>query len=116
MSVATLSPPSPGIIDPETDDLRPVSEIAQARLGKRPSPAVIWRWRVKGCHGARLECVQVSGCWCTTAAAFAQFVRAQTAGAIARCRAAGVESAPTERDERTTRKLQAAGLLKGARR
>lgn len=101
-----------GIIDPEHDDLRPVSEIAKARLGKRPSPAVIWRWRVKGCHGARLECVQVSGCWCTTVAAFAQFIRQQTANATAKCQAAGVESDPGPRDERTTRKLKAAGLLK----
>lgn len=104
--------PTHSIIDVEHDDIRPVYEIATARLGKRPSPAVVWRWRVRGAHGARLECVQVSGCWCTTAAAFAQFIRQQTANAIAACRAAGVESAPSPRDDRTTRKLQSAGLLK----
>jgi hypothetical protein len=107
----TLSVPC-GIIDVEHDDIRPVSEIAKARLGKRPSPSVIWRWRVKGCYGAKLECVQVSGCWCTTVAAFAQFIRQQTANANAECRAAGVDSTPSPRDERTTRKLKTAGLLK----
>ncbi|WLD13129.1 hypothetical protein [Planctellipticum variicoloris] len=111
MTTATLSPPSAGLIDPEHDDLRPVREIATARLGKKPSPSVIWRWRVKGCHGAKLECVQVYGTWCTTAAAFAQFVREQTANAVAKCRAESADSKPTERDSRTTKKLQAAGLL-----
>ncbi len=104
--------PTTSVIDVEHDDIRPVYEIATARLGKRPSPEGIWRWRVKGCHGARLECVKVSGCWCTTAAAFAQFIREQTTNATAKCRAAGVDSAPSLRDERTTRKLQAAGLIK----
>ena len=104
--------PTPGVIDVEHDDIRPVYEIAKARLGKRPSPGQVWRWRVQGSHGALLECVQISGCWCTTAAAFAQFILQQTANATAKCRAAGVDSAPSLRDERTTRKLQAAGLLK----
>lgn len=114
MVATTLHAPlvAAGIIDIEHDDIRPVSEIATARLGKRPSPAVIWRWRVKGCHGAKLECVQASGCWCTTTAAFAQFIRLQTANATAACRAVDAEPAPGPRDSRTTRKLQTAGLLK----
>lgn len=32
------------LIDPEIDDLRPVSEVVEARLGKRISPATKWRW------------------------------------------------------------------------
>jgi len=96
------------LIDPEVDDLRPVNDFVKARFGKRISPATSWRWRLKGVNGAKLSCVRFGGCWCTTAAAFADFIRAQTAN----CQPAPLGTdAPTERSEATKRKLAAAGLL-----
>ena len=95
-------------INLETDDLIPVGQLLKQRLGKRISPATLWRWRLKGINGARLECVLCGGCWMTTAAAFAEFVRSQTAN----CQPAPMDdAAPTERSEVTKRKLAAAGLL-----
>ncbi|MEX1230833.1 MAG: DUF1580 domain-containing protein [Planctomycetaceae bacterium] len=96
------------LIDLEHDDLRPVTVIAKERTGRRPSPGTVWRWRLKGCRGAKLESVLVNGCWCTTVAAFARFVRDQTDAANAACTAADIS---TERDEATTRRLKAAGLI-----
>lgn len=95
-------------IDLEHDDLRPVAVIAKERTGKRPPPGTVWRWRLKGCRGEKLECYLVNGTWCTTKAAFADFIRRQTDAANAACTAEGVSS---ERDEATTRRLKAAGLL-----
>jgi hypothetical protein len=66
-------------IDCEVDDLRPVNEIIKARLGKRVCSSTLWRWRLKGVNGVRLECVRVGGLWATTAEAFARFLDAQTA-------------------------------------
>ena len=95
-------------INLETDDLIPVSRLIQQRLGKRISPATLWRWRLKGINGARLECVLCGGCWMTTAKSFAEWVRAQTAN----CQPAPLDTdAPTERSAATTKKLAAAGLL-----
>lgn len=101
---------SESIIDLEHDDLRPVAEIAAERTGRRPPPGTVWRWRLKGCHGEKLEAVLVHGVWCTTVSAFADFIRRQTAAAMANCKGAS-ESETPERDERKTRQLQAAGLL-----
>ena len=96
------------LIDPEVDDLRPINDIVKARFGNRNSPATNWRWRLKGVNGAKLSCVRFGGCWCTTAAAFADFIRAQTAN----CQPATLDTeAPTERSAATTKKLAAAGLL-----
>ncbi len=95
-------------INPEVDDLRPVNDFVLARFGKRISPATAWRWRLRGVNGAKLEVVKFGGCWCTTAAAFALFVRQQTAN----CQPAPIGSdAPAERSAATTKKLRAAGLL-----
>ncbi len=96
------------LIDLEVDDLRPINDFVKARFGKRNSPATNWRWRLNGVNGAKLECVRFGGCWCTTAGAFADFIRAQTAN----CQPAPLDSdAPTERSAATTKKLAAAGLL-----
>jgi len=65
-------------INPETDDLRPVNQIVHERLGKRVAASTLYRWRSAGVRGVRLECVFVGGVCCTTMAAFAAFVRAQT--------------------------------------
>ncbi len=97
------------LIDLERDDLRPVAEIAQERTGKRPPPGTVWRWRLRGCHGAKLEAVFVHGRWCTTAEAFADFIRRQTAAAINAREASDVDSG--ERDEATDRRLKKAGLI-----
>jgi uncharacterized protein DUF1580 len=95
-------------INPEVDDLRPVNDFVQARFGKRISPATAWRWRLRGVNGAKLEVVKFGGCWCTTAAAFALFVRQQTANCQPPPSPSG---APAERSANTKRKLAAAGLL-----
>ncbi|MCX7421343.1 MAG: DUF1580 domain-containing protein [Planctomycetia bacterium] len=95
-------------INIETDELIPLGILATQRLGKRPSPATLWRWRLHGVNGARLAVVKSGGCWMTTAAAFAEFLRAQTAN----CSPAPLaDDAPAERSAATQKKLAAAGLL-----
>jgi len=70
------------LIDLESDDLRPVWIVARDRTGRRPSPATVWRWVRKGVRGGRLEAVFLQGVWHTTSAAFADFIRRQTAAAL----------------------------------
>lgn len=97
-------------IDLETDELVPIGDLTQKRLGKRVSPATIWRWRLKGVKvggvTVRLEAVRVAGCWRTTATAFAEFIAAQTAAANA-----VHEAKPSERSASTARRLEEAGLV-----
>ena len=95
--------------DLENDELRPVNEIIKARLGKRISPATLWRWRLKGVNGVRLECLRLGGCWVTSDAAFTSFLRAQTENVLAA--SAGPPEAPRERSPEKIRRLKAAGLL-----
>lgn len=78
------------MIDLENDDLRPVSEIAFARIGKRPAFQTIWRWRTIGVRGMKLEMVHVCGVWCTTASAFAEFIRGQSSPGFGQSRKAVV--------------------------
>ena len=95
-------------INLETDVLVPVVVIAQQRLGKRPSPPTRWRWQTKGVNGVKLEVVKAGGVWMTTATAFAEFLRQQTAN----CSPAPMGTdAPAERSPATQKKLAAAGLL-----
>lgn len=102
--MATATP----TINLETDELFPVGVIAQQRLGKRPSPTTQWRWHLKGVNGAKLAVVKSGGCWMTTRAAFAEFLRAQTAN----CQPQPLDSdALAERSAATKKKLAAAGLL-----
>src|SRR4030095_8336396 len=98
-------------IEPASEALRPVNEIIKARLGKRISPATLWRWRLKGVNGVRLECLRVGGCWVTTDAAFAEFLRAQTENALAACTGSVDADKPAERSPEKVRRLRAAGLL-----
>lgn len=98
------------MIDPVVDQLRPVHAVIKARLGKRISPPTVWRWRLKGVNGAKLECLRVGGHWVTTDAAFAEFLRAQTQNVLAAC-ASRRDDAPTERSPEKIRRLQAAGVL-----
>ena len=97
---ATLDRP---LIDLEADDLRPVATVARDRTGKRPSPASIWRWIHKGNRGGKLEAVFLTGVWHTTAAAFADFIRRQTAAAL------GASDRPSQGV--TDDELRANGLL-----
>ena len=96
------------MIDPATDNLVPLADVIRQRLGRRVGPATIWRWRLKGINGAKLPAIRCGQRWMTTVAAFADFIRAQTAN----CQPAPLDSdAPTERSAATTAKLKAAGLV-----
>ncbi len=96
-------------LDVETGKLEPVATIFKAMTGKRLNPPTQWRWINKGNSGVRLEAVPLNGCWCTTRHAFAMFLQDQATARIAD----PVPAAdPGPRDERTTRKLRAAGLIK----
>jgi len=74
------------LIDLETDHLLPVNQLVKERLGRRLSPATLWRWTHKGINVGgqriRLEAYRVSGVWCTTPAALAAFIRVQTDAAL----------------------------------
>lgn len=98
-------------INAAVDQLRPVNEVVRAHLGRRVSPPTLWRWRLKGVNGARLECLRVGGIWVTTDAAFAEFLRAQTENALAACNTGISDDAPAELSAETTRRLKAAGVL-----
>lgn len=93
----------------DADDLVTVASEAKRRTGKRPSPATVWRWTHKGCRGVLLKAVHCFGAWHTTREAFSEFIRDQSAAAMA----ASVfsDDAPAERDEATAKKLRAAGVL-----
>jgi hypothetical protein len=99
------------MINLETDELRPLSEVIRARIGRRISPATLWRWRLKGVNGVRLECVRVGGYWFTTNAAFAEFLAAQTANVLRSGLALLAEPTPTRSPEKE-RRLRELGLLK----
>jgi len=94
-------------IDLETDDLVPINELCRRRLGRKVSPATLWRWRLKGIKGCRLECVYVAGNWCSTTAAFAAFIRQTTEAAATPAH----DAQPAERSAATTRRLKTAGLI-----
>lgn len=100
------------LIDPEHDHLIPIVRLVEARLGRRPSPATVWRWRLRGVRAGgvriRLEAVRVAGVWHTTPAAWAAFIAAQTEAA-AEPRA--IEKDEAGRPPETMRRLQDAGLL-----
>ena len=103
-------------IDIETDELLPVAAVIKERLGKKLSAPTLWRWRVIGIRGVKLECVLAGGVWCTTLKAFAEFLRAQTAAALergaARSRPKGKPARPSPtRDTATRNRLANAGLL-----
>lgn len=98
------------MINLKTDELRPLNEVIRARIGKRISPATLWRWRLKGVNGVRLECVRVGGNWFTTNAAFAEFLAAQTANVLGP-ELARLDPTPPRRSPETERRLREAGLL-----
>ena len=97
------------LIDLEHDEIRPVADICERKTGRRPAPQCVWRWRIKGCRGVRLECVLLQGIWQTTEAAFAAFIRGQTQTAVDSCTAAGHES--ESRTPAKESRLKSAGLI-----
>ncbi len=99
---------SQSLIDPFKDHLRPVGEVIQARLGKRISPATLWRWRLKGVNGVRLQCLRLGGSWVTSEAAFGEFLRAQTENALAACTGGRASDAPTEHSAERVRQIKSA--------
>ncbi|MCC7421736.1 MAG: DUF1580 domain-containing protein [Planctomycetaceae bacterium] len=66
------------VIDIETESVEPVAELCRKRLGRRVSSGTRSRWIRHGVAGVKLAAVSVGGVWCTTPAAFAEFIRAQT--------------------------------------
>lgn len=98
-------------IDVEHDDLRPVNDLIKARLGRRVAPATLWRWRTIGVSGGiKLPMVRVGGIWHSTALCVVEWIRQQTEH-CGQSAPTDLAATPAERPERTTRKLQAAGLL-----
>jgi hypothetical protein len=93
MPTSTLSP---------TGELNlvPISVLAERLIGKRPSPATVWRWMRKGSRGSRLTATMVMGRWCCTDEQFKQF--------LAGTSASQPTAEPVAADDRA---LKAAGLL-----
>ena len=98
-------------IDLSTDKLITLYEACRI-LPKRPNPSTLWRWRSRGVQvdGQRicLECVRVGRSWYTTRAAFAEFMKQQTAAAASAQR---TNTAP-ERSTAGFNRLVEAGLVK----
>ena len=88
-----------------TDKLITLAEACRL-LPSRPSPATLWRWRVKGVNGTKLECVRVGNRWYTTRAAMSRFISQQTAAV-----APAADDELAERSAATARRLGQAGLL-----
>ena len=89
--------------------LEPVPEVCERRTGNRPAPATIHRWGRKGVKGGvKLQMAYICGSWCTTDAAFDQFIADQTAE---RTGGDTGDDDQAERDPATERRLQNAGLL-----
>ena len=65
-------------------DLRPVTQIALSVTGKRPAASTVWRWVRKGNRGVKLPAIHLCGTWHTTRAAFADWLKRQTAAFMAK--------------------------------
>ncbi|HWL11124.1 MAG TPA: helix-turn-helix domain-containing protein [Planctomicrobium sp.] len=90
----------------EIDDglrLEPVNRLCERLLGKRLSPATVWRWIKRGLKGGKLEAVSVQGKWYCTAEALADFLNRQTE--------ANLHTAEPTQAEASDEQLRAAGLL-----
>jgi len=101
----TKSQPAPLDLS-EHDDLRPVSLLARELTGRRPSPATIWRWCVKGtARAGRLPALTVFGSWHSTREALVEWLRRGSE------RSAVPNDPPADRPASTERRLKEAGLL-----
>ena len=64
------------MIDINSENLLTMAEAA-ALLPGRPSLCCLWRWRVRGIRGRKLECVVLGGKPYTSREALARFARHQ---------------------------------------
>ncbi len=90
-------------IDLNVEQLITLSEACRL-LPSPPSPATAWRWRVKGCNNARLECLKIGKRWYTSKESVARFIAAQN-------RPTRAAEATQERATTTEDRLRAAGLI-----
>ena len=99
----------PATIDLEHDELLTLGQACRL-LPRKPSPATLWRWRVKGVsvggQHIKLDAVRVGGIWCTTRAAMVHFIERQTEAA-----SPVTDDQPETRSPATERRLAAAGLV-----
>lgn len=77
----------------------------------KPSPATLWRWRVKGVNGVRLSCIRVGRSWLTTKAALLDFLEKQTQAHTTETPPKSSTTGGAERSEALTRRLREAGCL-----
>jgi hypothetical protein len=63
------------------DDADRLLSLAEAcrLLPSQPSPATLWRWRVRGVRGIRLCCTRIGGRWAVTRRSLQEFLTAVTA-------------------------------------
>lgn len=80
---------------------------ASARLPGQPSLCTIWRWRLKGIGGCKLECVVIGGTPYTSVEALARFARHEGGSDQPSIRTPAARERAIERAER---ELRAAGI------
>lgn len=83
----------------------PVQQICKRVIGKRVSPATLWRWIRKGTKGGKLEASHINGTWHCTAEQFADFMNRQTKAKLAK------PDSPDACSEASDDALRDAGLL-----
>jgi hypothetical protein len=90
------------MIDPLTDDLIPLRDVPSIlKTPKKLNPVTVWRWRLRGRKGVRLETVLIGQNYYTTAAALRAFLAASSgntppAAPTRKARAARAEKELTE--------------------
>jgi hypothetical protein len=90
---------------PTTPRRMKLVDALSAKLGYRPSPPTIWRWRKKGVNGVRLKAERCGRNWMTTSEDVDEFIRLQT-----QADNPPVQQQPV-RTEAMIKQLRAAGLL-----
>ena len=99
-------------INLEQDTLLTLAQACRL-LPRRPSPSTLWRWRTSGVvvngRRIRLECIRAGGIWCTTRAAFSEFLRRQTTAALET--PDHIDETPAERSKAEELRLKEAKLL-----
>lgn len=102
------------MIDPETEQLIPLAEVAvilpKSREGKSIHPTTLRRWTTEGVGGVTLEAVKIGRRLFTSKEAVSRFIR-QQAGAATPRRSASTQSGSRQpRKKRTKAILERAGL------
>jgi len=88
----------------ESEELRPVGAVVAERIGRRLSPASLWRWHTKGLrNGARLRVARIGKAVFTCPRWLDQFIAEQNAGQF--------PTAPPAVPNPTEAELREAGLL-----